>query len=170
MKRERVALVTGSSRGLGRDISLHLAQIASKVAVHFRTNSRASEETVRLVEQKGASARAFQADLMNERQAVELVHRVEHEFETLDILVNNFGPILVKGWAELTTEDWRSVLRANLESAFFCSREAIPGMRERKWGRVINIGYSRVEQLSAFSEIVPYAPPCKCQGLLLPFR
>lgn len=154
---ERIALVTGSSRGIGRNIALHLAKVASGAAIHFHTNSEAAESAVTLIKEKGAHSRAFRADLLDEKQVVQLIHRVEREFGRLDILVNNFGPILVKRWTELTTEDWRLTIGANLESAFLCTKAALPGMRKRKWGRVINIGYSRVEQLTAFSKIIPYA-------------
>jgi NAD(P)-dependent dehydrogenase (short-subunit alcohol dehydrogenase family) len=154
---ERVVLVTGSSRGLGRDIALTLAGTAAGVAVHYRRNRDAAEETVRDIEKKGRAAVALAADLAVEEDAARLIRETEDRFGRLDILVNNYGPILEKGWAELDRADWDRILQANLYSAWFCMKAALPGMRRREWGRIINIGYSRVEQLAAFRKILPYA-------------
>jgi 3-oxoacyl-[acyl-carrier protein] reductase len=157
MKKDKVALVTGSSRGIGREIALRLADAAGSVAVHYRANRAAAAEVVRLIRQKGKAGLAFRADLTREKQAAGLVRSVEGRFGRIDILVNCFGPFLQKPWENLTGPDWDLILRGNLHSAFFCLKAAVPGMRKRKWGRVINIGYSRAEQLGAFPSITPYA-------------
>jgi 3-oxoacyl-[acyl-carrier protein] reductase len=157
MEKDKVALVTGSSRGIGREIALRLADIAGGVAVHYHRNKAAAAEVVRLIRLKGKAGFAFRADLTSEKQAVGLVRNVEGRFGRLDILVNCFGPFLLKPWEKLTGPDWDLILRGNLHSAFFCLKAAVPGMRKRKWGRVINIGYGRAEQLGAFPNIMPYA-------------
>jgi 3-oxoacyl-[acyl-carrier protein] reductase len=157
MKTHRVALVTGSSRGIGRAIALRLADEADGVGVHFRENETAAAEVVAEIERKGRLARAFRADLTDEGAARGLIQSVESQFGRLDILVNNFGPIIVKPWQELTTADWETMYRSVFLSAFWCISGALPGMRERRWGRIINIGYHRVEQLTAFSKITSYA-------------
>lgn len=154
---ERVALVTGSSRGLGRRIALCLAGAAKGVAVHYLRGKKEAADVVASIEKKGVRSRAFQADLMRENEAKDLVRGVVGEFGRIDILINNFGPILVKHWNVLTPKEWEDIFRSNLLSSFFCLREALQDMRRRKWGRIINIGYSQVEQLSAFQTIVPYA-------------
>lgn len=157
MRHRRIALVTGAGKGSGREIALALARIGAGVAVHYFKNRKAAEDTVRIIRSKGKTAFAFCADLGKEMEAAALVEKVEHKFGRLDILVNNVGPILVKPWAELSGADWNKMFRMNLESAFFCLKAALPGMRKRKWGRVINIGYSRAEQLGAFPTITAYA-------------
>lgn len=154
---EKVALVTGSSRGLGRNTALRLADVVSAVAVHYKSSRKKALEVVNAIEEKGKKSAAFQADLIKEREASRLIERVEDRFGKIDILINNFGPILVKPWVELTAKDWQFILRGNLESAFFCLKAVLPGMKRRNWGRIINIGYSRAEQLVAFSSITPYA-------------
>lgn len=154
---EKVALVTGSSRGLGRNTALRLADVVSAVAVHYKSSRKKALEVVNAIEEKGEKSAAFQADLIKEREASRLIERVEDRFGKIDILINNFGPILVKPWVELTAKDWQFILRGNLESAFFCLKAVLPGMKRRNWGRIINIGYSRAEQLVAFSSITPYA-------------
>jgi len=157
MANEKVALVTGSSRGIGREIALRLADIAGAVAVHYHADKAAAEDVVRLIRLKGKASFAFRADLTKEKQAAGLVRSIEARFGRIDILVNCFGPFLEKPWEKLTGQDWDLILRGNLQSAFFCLKAAVPGMRKRKWGRVINIGYSRAEQLAAFPGITPYA-------------
>jgi 3-oxoacyl-[acyl-carrier protein] reductase len=165
MDGRRVALVTGGARGLGRAIALGLAADAGAVAVHFRRRRREAEKTARLVREKGAASAVFEADLTVEREARTLVHRVERAFGRLDILVNNVGPILVKPWDVLTAADWESMIRGDLVSAYFCLTAALAGMRGRRWGRVVNIGFSRAERLAAFPTILPYA--AAKAGLLL---
>jgi len=153
----RIALVTGSSRGIGREIAIMLAEDLDGVGVHYKGNEKAAAAVVAEIEKKGKPAKAFSADLTSEQEAIGLIHSVEAHFGQLDTLVNNFGPIIVKPWQELTTADWEMMYRSVFLSAAWGITAALPGMRERGWGRIINIGYHRVEQLSAFSKITAYA-------------
>jgi 3-oxoacyl-[acyl-carrier protein] reductase len=153
----RVALVTGSSRGIGREIALILAEDFDGVAVHYKESEKAAAEVVAEIGKKGKPAKAFSADLTSEQEAYGLIRGVEAHFGCLDVLVNNFGPIIVKPWQELTTSDWEMMYRSVFMSAVWGITAALPGMRERGWGRIVNIGYNRVEQLSAFSKITAYA-------------
>jgi 3-oxoacyl-[acyl-carrier protein] reductase len=154
---ERFGLITGAGRGLGREIAVALADFAAGVAVHYRRDRAAAEATVESIRRKGKASVALRADLTKDREAAGLIARAEREFGRLDVLVNNVGPILVKPWAELTAADWEGMFRANLISSFLCLKAALPGMRIRKWGRIINIGYSRAEQLASFPTITAYA-------------
>jgi len=154
---KKIALVTGSSRGIGRDIALRLADVVSGVAVHYKKDRKAAADVVRNIRKKGKFGASFCADLTKEREAVALVRNVERKFGKIDILVNNFGPILVKPWEKVTSSEWEFILRSNLGSALSCLKAVLPDMRKRKWGRIINLGYSRAEQLVAFSTITPYA-------------
>lgn len=154
---ERIALVTGSSKGIGRDIAIRLTEICSGVAVHYMNNRQAAGKVVDRIKEKGKRSEYFRADLTKEKEALSLVRKVEEQFGKIDILVNNFGPILVKPWEKVTSFEWELVLRANLLSALYCLKAVLPGMRKREWGRIVNLGYSRVEQLVAFSTITPYA-------------
>lgn len=155
--KDTVALVTGSSRGIGRDIVLKLAEKTDVVAVHYHSRRQEAESVVETIRNTGGEGAVFQADLTEEKEARSLIQEVIGEFGKIDILINNFGPILVKPWQEVTAAEWENIFRSNLLSALFCIREALPGMRKRKWGRIINLGYSRVEQLDSFQMITPYA-------------
>jgi 3-oxoacyl-[acyl-carrier protein] reductase len=154
---ERIVLVTGAARGLGRAIAVGLARDSSAVVVHFRKNRRGAETTARLVRVQGAEALILRADLSREREAKLLVRRVERSFGRVDVLVNNVGPIRFKPWDGLAARDWESALRFDILTAYFCLRAVLPGMRKRRWGRVINLGYGRAEHLAAFPTILPYA-------------
>ncbi|NQT80678.1 MAG: SDR family oxidoreductase [Candidatus Aminicenantes bacterium] len=155
--KDKIALVTGSSRGIGRDIALKLADVTAGVAVHYISNRQAAEDVAKKIKRKGKFCACFRADLTKEKEAEALIRKVEEKFGRIDILVNNFGPILVKSWEKVTSSEWDYILRGNLMSALYCLKDSLPGMRKRKWGRIINLGYSRVEQLAAFSKITPYA-------------
>lgn len=153
----RVALVTGAAKGMGRAIALALSRRVSGVAVHYRGSAKEAADTVAEIERLGKRAASFAADLTDEGGAADLVRKVEGTFGRLDVLVNNIGPFLVKPWQEITAGDWDAIFRGVLESAHFCMKAALPGMRSRGWGRVVNIGYSRAEQLGSFPTIAPYA-------------
>jgi 3-oxoacyl-[acyl-carrier protein] reductase len=154
---EKIALVTGSSQGIGREIALRLAKVVSGVAVHYKNNRQAASEVVKEIKNNGKLSVSFQADLTKESEAITLIKKVEEKFGKIDILVNNFGPMLVKPWEKVTPSEWDFILRGNLSSALSCLKAVLLGMRERKWGRIINLGYSRAEQLVAFPTITPYA-------------
>jgi 3-oxoacyl-[acyl-carrier protein] reductase len=154
---DKIALVTGSSRGIGKDIALKLSEKIAGVAIHYKNDHAAAGEVVGMIGERGKDSEAFCADLTREHEAKQLINEVEKKFGKIDILVNNFGPMLVKAWKDLTALDWNSMLQGNLFSAIYCMTGVLPGMRQRGWGRIINIGYSRSEQLAAYPTIAPYA-------------
>jgi len=153
----RIALVTGAGRGIGRAVALKLADGVSGVAVHYLTRREEAQELAAEIRGKGKLSACFRADLTKKAQAAGLIKKVEERFARIDVLVNNVGPFLVKPWDHLEVSDWERVLRGNLLGSYFCMKAALAGMRRRKWGRVVNIGYSRVEQLTSFPTIAPYA-------------
>jgi len=153
----RIALVTGASRGLGRAIALRLAEDVSGVAIHYFSRRDEAQELAAAIRERGKLSAVFRADLTKKAQAAGLIKKVEERFARIDILVNNVGPFLVKPWDQLEVADWERVLRGNLLGSYFCAKAALAGMRKRKWGRIINIGYSRAEHLGSFPTIAPYA-------------
>ncbi|MCX6566962.1 MAG: SDR family oxidoreductase [Candidatus Aminicenantes bacterium] len=157
MNAKRIALVTGASRGLGRELAVALAASAGTVIVHFLENRKGAEETAHRIRKAGAESAVLQADLDGEDGARSLIEAAEKNGGRLDILVNNVGPILFRPWDRLAASDWESMFRGNLLSAYFCLTAAAPGMRARRFGRIINIGFGRVEQLAAFPTVLPYA-------------
>ena len=154
MLKGKVALVTGGNRGLGREISLALAERGAKIAIHYFEHKRPAEK---LKKEIGNNAEIYRANLLNQEEISEFISKIEDEMGKIDILINNFGPFIYKKWEKITPEEWDYIIKGNLYSAFLCSKAVIPGMRKRKWGRIINIGYNRVEHLTAFPNITPYA-------------
>jgi 3-oxoacyl-[acyl-carrier protein] reductase len=131
----RVALVTGSTRGIGREIARTLATCGAAVAVVGRDATRATEAAKTM----GDNARGYAADVADTAQVASLVEAVEREFGSLDILVNNAGLTRDNILLRLKDDDWDAVLSANLRGAFASVRAAVRGMMKRRWGRIINI-------------------------------
>lgn len=135
----KVALVTGSTRGIGRAIAETLARSGARVAIAGRDQERAAAVAGELAAATGAEVRGYAADVAESSQAVALVEAVERDFGQLDILVNNAGLTRDNLLMRLKDDDWDSVINANLRGAFATCRAASRGMMKRRWGRIINI-------------------------------
>ena len=131
----KVALVTGSTRGIGRAIAEALAGAGARVAVVGRDQAKA-EEAAKAI---GSGAQGFGADVGDPASVVALVSAVEAAFGTLDILVNNAGLTRDNILFRIKDDDWDAVLDTNLRGAFIAIRAASRGMMKRRWGRIINI-------------------------------
>ena len=130
----RSALVTGSTRGIGRAIAQRLSDCGAKVAIVGRDRSKAEEAAAAL-----KNARGFGCDVSDAAAVAALVGDVEGAFGGVDILVNNAGITRDNLLVRLKDDDWDAVLDANLKAAFVATRAATRGMMKRRWGRVINI-------------------------------
>jgi 3-oxoacyl-[acyl-carrier protein] reductase len=135
--RGKVALITGGSRGIGRASAIALARAGCNVAVNYLRAAEDAAAVVREVEALGRRAVASQADVSAEQEVARLVAAAEQQLGPIDILVNNAGINPSKPLAELTLADWRETLDANLSSAFLLSQAVLPGMRQRRFGRLI---------------------------------
>ncbi|MCE2902679.1 MAG: 3-oxoacyl-[acyl-carrier-protein] reductase [Gemmatimonas sp.] len=135
----RVALVTGSTRGIGRAIATALAQAGARVAVTGRDLDKAAAAAQEIAAATGAEVRGFAADVADVAQAAALVEEVERAFGQLDVLVNNAGLTRDNLLMRLKDDDWDAVIDANLRGAFATCRAATRGMMKRRWGRIINV-------------------------------
>ncbi|WP_353265612.1 3-oxoacyl-[acyl-carrier-protein] reductase [Gemmatimonas sp.] len=135
----RVALVTGSTRGIGRSIAAALASAGARVAVTGRDQAKAEAAAAEIAAATGAEVRGYAADVSEPAQAAALVEAVEKDFGQLDILVNNAGLTRDNLLMRLKDDDWDAVLNANLRGAFATCRAATRGMMKRRWGRIINV-------------------------------
>ena len=135
----RVALVTGASRGIGRAIALALAGAGADVVVNCRERVRSAEEAADAVRAEGRRALAIAADVSDARAVEEMVRSAEAELGPVDVLVNNAGVAIPRDLDELTEEEFDRTLAVNLKGAFLCARAVLPGMRARRWGRIVNI-------------------------------
>lgn len=136
----RVALVTGGSRGLGRQVALSLAREGARVAICAR-GEEGLKATVAELQALGADAVGVPADVSRPETPEQVCQRVEHELGPIDILVNNVGGSLgtPRELADVSLEQFDKVLQVNLHVTLRFMKLAIPGMRQRKWGRIVNI-------------------------------
>jgi 3-oxoacyl-[acyl-carrier protein] reductase len=135
----KIALITGGSRGIGRACALGLAQNGADVAVNYRERQDAAREVCSLLERLGRRAFPIQADVSRSSEVSRMVQAVEREMGTIEILVNNAGIGRRYPWDQVPEEGWDEIMNINLKSAFLVTQAVLPGMRARKWGRIINI-------------------------------
>ncbi|AMW06696.1 3-oxoacyl-ACP reductase [Gemmatimonas phototrophica] len=135
----RVALVTGSTRGIGRAIATALAKAGARVAVTGRDQAKAEAAAAEIAAATGAEVKGYATDVSEVAQATALVEAVEKDFGQLDILVNNAGLTRDNLMMRLKDDDWDAVINANLRGAFATCRAASRGMMKRRWGRIINV-------------------------------
>jgi NAD(P)-dependent dehydrogenase (short-subunit alcohol dehydrogenase family) len=134
---ERVALVTGAGKRVGRAVALRLAQEGADVAVHYRESESEAKEVVEAIEKMGRRAAAIRAELTSVEEIRKLVAEVGSEFGRLDILVNSAANFLASSIISTTEEVWDAALDTNLKAPFFCAQAAAPLLRRSK-GVVIN--------------------------------
>lgn len=138
----RVALVTGASRGIGEAVALALAVAGADVAVSYREREAAAADVVRRIEGLGRRALAVRADVTIREQVRAMIAHTIETMGAIDILVNNAGLLQQKPFTDITDEDWDRVLAVNLKGVFLCSQEALPAMRSRGSGRIVNMASS----------------------------
>jgi 3-oxoacyl-[acyl-carrier protein] reductase len=137
--KNRVALVTGASRGIGAAIAIALARAGADVAVNFRQRVDAAKTVCGEITALGRKALAVQADVSVAAEVKRLVAEVEARLGPVDILVNNAGIAHPHKLEEITEAEWDEVLTVNLKSVFLVTQAVVGGMRRRKWGRIINL-------------------------------
>lgn len=135
----RVALVTGSSRGIGRAVAVELARQGAAVVINYAGNAGAAEETAAAVRETGSRAMVARADVAVQEQVDGMVKYILEKFGRVDILINNAGITRDNLLARLREEDWDTVLSVNLKGAYNCSRAVMRPMLKARWGRIINI-------------------------------
>jgi 3-oxoacyl-[acyl-carrier protein] reductase len=143
----RVALISGGARGIGRAVALRLAGAGWSVAVCYR---KSEQDALSLEEEmlaKGARAMRVRADVSNASRAEELVARVQENWGRIDALINCAGPYHRVPLLEESVEGWHSMFDNNLHPVFYLSRLVSRGMKERKWGRIVNFSMANADQM-----------------------
>lgn len=152
----RVALVTGASRGIGKEIALTLGRAGTRVAVSYHSNRQSAQRVVSALQSLGSEGMAIGSDVTESERVKELVDKVVRHFGRLDILVNNVGEFKWKTVLESTVEEWHAILASNLYSVFYTSKAALPVMRGQRWGRVVNLGSVGAERAFGQAKISAY--------------
>ncbi len=136
---ERVALITGSSRGIGRTVVLTFARQGYKVVVNYHRNRDQAEQVMAEVNAAGSGGILVQADVSRPEEARELIEAGIKEFGRLDVLVNNAGINHDQLMLRIQDDEWERVIDTNLASAFYCSRAAVKHMLRKRFGRIISL-------------------------------
>jgi len=137
--RGKVALVTGGSRGIGAAIASELAEAGAAVAVNYLQHADRANELVETLRAAGGRAIAAQCDVSQAPAVAKMVEQVKSALGPVDILVNNAGVAITRGVDDLSEADFDQTIAVNLKSVFLCTQAVLPMMRQKKWGRIVNI-------------------------------
>ncbi len=137
--RGRTALVTGGSRGIGAAIVRTLAEAGAAVAINYRERAAEADALAKSIAGAGGQATAIAADVSQTDAVAKMVDQVTSGLGAIDILVNNAGIAITRGVDDLTEEDFDKTIAVNLKSVFLITQAVLPGMRAKKWGRIVNI-------------------------------
>jgi len=155
----KTALVAGGAKGLGRQIALGLAEAGFRIAVSYRTSGEEASRLVRELESRGVEAMAVQADVADPASLSGLVAQVEREMGGIDALVCSAGPFIRerRRFADYAPEEIRYLMETNLLYAMELTRLVLPGMRRRKWGRILHFGFAHAAEARAWPHRAVYA-------------
>lgn len=148
---DKVALVTGSSRGIGSAIAAELAQAGAHVIINYAHDADAARAIVEGIARAKGSAQAEACDVSSIEEVQALVDRITGQCGPVDILVNNAGILRDRSFKKLTLQDWHEVIDTNLGSVMNCCHCTVPGMVQSGWGRIVNIS-SFVGQMGNFGQ------------------
>lgn len=135
--KDRIALVTGGSRGIGAASAVALAAVGCDVAVNYRSRQKEADAVCDQIRKLGRRAIAMQADVSQSKEVRKMAQQIEKELGTVSILVNNAGIARQQKMEDIAESDWDELIATNLKSAFFVTQAFLPAMRQQRWGRII---------------------------------
>jgi len=152
----RVALITGGAKGIGRAIALDLAKQKWSVAICYRSSEAQASETSKAIVEGGGQALAVKCDVSDPIAATNLVRQVEHTWGRLDALINCAGPYHRVNLLEETPAGWGEMFAHNLHPVFYLAQAAAPGMKARKYGRIITFSMANADQMVAQPDVTAH--------------
>ena len=146
--KKKTALITGGATGLGKKTACQLAEKGYQLAINYRnSNKEAILLTKELEEKFGNKIICIQGDVANRVDCTQIVEKVISEFSSIDVVIHNAGPYIHerKKITDYSIEEWNYLINGNLNAVFYLSKAIIPIMRKQQWGRIITLGFERVE-------------------------
>jgi 3-oxoacyl-[acyl-carrier protein] reductase len=137
--KDKIALITGASRGIGAGAAIALAGSGADVAVNYRNRAREAKAICEQISALGRRAVSIQTDVSQAAAVRKMISEIEQQLGTISILVNNAGIARQQPIEEITEKDWDEIMDTNLKSAFLVTQAVLPRMREQRWGRIINM-------------------------------
>ncbi len=135
----KVALITGASRGIGKEIALELARNGVNIAISYVSNPEKAKEVIKEIKSYGVKAVAIKANVSVEEDVKQMIKTIEEELGIIDVLVNNAGVTKDNLLIRMKEEDWDEVMNVNLKGTFLCTKAVSRGMMKKKYGKIINI-------------------------------
>ncbi|MGE5431662.1 MAG: SDR family NAD(P)-dependent oxidoreductase [Syntrophomonadaceae bacterium] len=135
----KTALVTGSSRGIGKAIALVLSEAGADIAIHYNSRKEEAEKAASQIRDMGRRSEVYRADMSQPASINEMIKKVLNDFGAVDILINNAGIAQKIPPEDISEDDWDRMLDVNLKAAFLLMQALVPGMKKKGWGRIVNI-------------------------------
>ena len=158
--KDQIALVTGSSSGIGAAVAISLAEAGAIVAVNYASSSKRAEEIVNKIIDAGGSAIPIQADVSQESQVINMFEQIFETYGTLDILVNNAGLQQDALLTDMSLAQWEKVIGVNLTGQFLCAREAVKEFKRRGIVAEKSCAAGKIICMSSVHEVIPWAGHC----------
>lgn len=153
---QKVAVVTGSAKGLGAACALALADHGFTLVVHYRRSRDKAQKILTQVQKKASGSIAVQGDLTNQRGVQKMFEETFAKFGRVDLLVNNVGNFVYKSFGQTSNEEFKDIIESNIYSTIFASRAVLPYMRKQKKGHIINVGAVGAERIQILEKSTPY--------------
>ena len=153
---ERVALITGGAKGIGRGVALDLAAQQWKVAFCYRTSESEAQKTTLAIAERGGQALAIRCDVSDPTAAKDLISQIEQRWGRIDVLINGAGPYHRVNLFEETVEGWNEMFDGNLHPIFYLAKAVAPGMKARKSGRIINFSMANADQMISQPDVTAH--------------
>ena len=153
---DRVALITGGAKGIGRGIALDLAAQKWKIAICYRTSEGEAKKTAAAITEKGGGALAIRCDVSDPVAAKQLVQQVEKHWGRIDVLINGAGPYHRVNLFDETVTGWNEMFDGNLHPIFYLAQAVAPGMKTRKSGRIINFSMANADQMISQPDVTAH--------------
>ncbi|QPH38609.1 SDR family oxidoreductase [Pedobacter endophyticus] len=153
----KTVVVTGASSGIGQGVAVAFGEQGANVVVNYHQDEQGASRTVRMIEKKGGKGASLKADVSKESEVIEMYKKMEELYGGLDILINNAGIQMDSSFAEMTLDQWNTVINVNLTGQFLCAREAIRYFEKKKSVIDSSACIGNIIFMSSVHDVIPWA-------------